>query len=73
MPFQFDKVPDDPCVLEEKINDMANDVVKVYKLGEKLESLVVENSERKTEQVKEYTKDWQMKRNKKECLAFYLG
>jgi len=41
MPFQFDKVPDDPEVLEEEIKDMANDVVKVYKLGEKLGSLVV--------------------------------
>jgi len=76
MLFQFDKVPDDPEILEEEIKDMVNDVVKVYKLREKLESLVVENSERKTEQVKEgvaYTKDWWMKRNKQECLAFYLG
>jgi len=57
--FNFIKFTNDPEVLEEEIEDMANNIVKVYKLGEELGSLVVENSERKTEYVKEgvaYTK-----------------
>jgi len=45
---------------EEEIKDMASNIGKVFKLGEKSGSLVVENSDRKTEWVKEgvaYTKE----------------
>jgi len=58
--IQFYKVTDDPEVPEEEIKDMADNIAKVYKLGEKMGSLVVENSDRKTEWVKQgvpYTKE----------------
>jgi len=59
---------------EEEIKDMASNIGKVFKLGEKSGSLVVENSDRKTEWVKEgvsYTKELPDEEKQKGMFSFF--